>query len=160
MPPHTVFCGETASIRCTLRTPAHCEASMNADWIRKTCLTLPHVTEHIQWGNDLVFKVGGKMFAVTPLEPAPVWLSFKASDENFATLIERPQIIPAPYLARAKWVALENADALSPQELASLLRLSYDLVLAKLPKKTRERLASTKPKQKSPARPAKPRRHK
>src|SRR6201993_1060267 len=117
--------------------------------IRKLCLSFPHATEHVQWGYDLVFKIGGKMFAITPLEPAPVFLTFKATDESFAELTERPGIIPAPYLARAKWVALENADALSPQELASLLRISYDLVLAKLPKKTRERLASAKPKQKS-----------
>jgi predicted DNA-binding protein (MmcQ/YjbR family) len=126
--------------------------------IRKLCLGFPHATEQVQWGYDLVFKIGGKMFAITPLEPAPVFLTFKATEESFADLTERPGIIPAPYLARAKWVALENADALSPQELASFLRLSYELVLAKLPKKTRERLASTKPRQKSSARPPKPRR--
>jgi len=126
--------------------------------IRKLCLGFPHATEQVQWGYDLIFKIGGKMFAITPLEPAPVFLTFKATDESFADLTERPGIIPAPYLARAKWVALENADALSPQELTSLLRLSYDLVLAKLPRKTRERLASAKPKQKSLARPPKPRR--
>jgi predicted DNA-binding protein (MmcQ/YjbR family) len=123
--------------------------------IRKLCLGFPHATEQVQWGYDLVFKIGGKMFAITPLEPAPVFLTFKATEESFADLTERPGIIPAPYLARAKWVALENADALSPQELASFLRLSYELVLAKLPKKTRERLASAKPRQKSSARPPK-----
>jgi len=100
------------------------------------------------------------MFAITPLEPAPVFLTFKAIDESFAELTERPGIIPAPYLARAKWVALEHADAVSPHELASLLRLSYDLVLAKLPKKTRERLSSSRPKRKSPPRSKKSRRRK
>jgi predicted DNA-binding protein (MmcQ/YjbR family) len=128
--------------------------------VRKLCLSFPHATEQVQWGYDLVFKIGGKMFAITPLEPAPVFLTFKATDESFADLTERPGIIPAPYLARAKWVALERPDALSPQELAALLRFSYDLVLAKLPKKTRERLASPIPKRKSPARPRKSRRHK
>jgi len=112
--------------------------------IRKLCLSFPHTTEQVQWGYDLVFKIGGKMFAITPLEPAPVFLTFKASDESFAELTERQGIIPAPYLARAKWVALERADAVMPQELADLLRLSYELVLTKLPKKTRERLASAK----------------
>ncbi len=107
---------------------------MNVDWVRKTCLALPHTTEHIQWGNDLVFKVGGKMFAVCSLEPAPVCLSFKASDENFAMLIERPKIIPAPYLARAKWVALESEDALPFGELGALLAESHQLVMSKLPK--------------------------
>jgi predicted DNA-binding protein (MmcQ/YjbR family) len=132
----------------------------SVEFIRNLCLGFPHATEQVQWGYDLVFKIGGKMFAITPLEPSRVFLTFKATDESFADLTERPGIIPAPYLARARWVALENADALSPQELTSFLRLSYDLVLAKLPKKTRERLASAKPKQKSSARLPKRRRHK
>ena len=85
------------------------------------------------------------MFAVTPLEPAPVCLSFKASPESFAELTERPNIIPAPYLARAQWVALQTRDALPPEELARLLRDSYDMVFAKLPKKTRDAVSSAKP---------------
>ncbi|MGB2672015.1 MAG: MmcQ/YjbR family DNA-binding protein [Candidatus Acidiferrum sp.] len=117
---------------------------MNIDWVRDLCLTFPRTTEHIQW-NALVFKVAGKIHAVAALEPAGVWLSFKASPETFAELIERSGIIPAPYLARAKWVALETKDALTPEELTPLLRESYDLVVAKLPRKTREALADNKP---------------
>jgi len=109
---------------------------MNVDWLREVCLSFPGVTEQIQWGYDLLFKVGGKMFAVTPLEPAPVCLSFKASPQSFAELTERPNIIPAPYLARAQWVALQTRDALPAEELARLLRESYDMVFAKLPRKT------------------------
>jgi predicted DNA-binding protein (MmcQ/YjbR family) len=120
--------------------------------IRKLCLSFPHATEQVQWVYDLVFKIGGKMFAITPLEPAALFLTFKATDESFAELAERPNIIPAPYLARAKWVALENADALGPQELAALLRTSYDLVLAKLSKKARNSLANVMPKRKSASR--------
>jgi predicted DNA-binding protein (MmcQ/YjbR family) len=115
---------------------------MDIDWLRKICVALPGVTEQIQWGNDLLFKVGGKMFAVAPLEPAPVCLSFKCSDESFADLTERPKIIPAPYLARAKWVAMESPDAVTRGELEELLRTSYQLVFAKLPKRTREQLQS------------------
>src|SRR6266849_7212369 len=118
---------------------------MNVDWLRELCLSFPGTTEQIQWGSDLLFKVGGKMFAVTPLEPAPVFLSFKTSPENFAELTERPDIIPAPYLARAQWVALQTRDALPAEELARLLRDSYDMVFAKLPKKTRDALTSAKP---------------
>jgi predicted DNA-binding protein (MmcQ/YjbR family) len=118
---------------------------MNVDWLREVCLSFPGATEQIQWGSDLLFKVGGKMFAVTPLEPAPVCLSFKASPETFAELTERPNIVPAPYLARAQWVALETRDALSAQELARLLRESYEMVFAKLPRKTREAISGAKP---------------
>jgi predicted DNA-binding protein (MmcQ/YjbR family) len=114
---------------------------MEVEWVREHCLSLPHTTEHVQWGSDLVFKIGGKMYAVLPLEPAPVWLSFKCTDEEFATLTDQAGIIPAPYMARAKWVALENAAALEPAEIKRLLRQSYDLVLAKLPQKTRAALA-------------------
>jgi len=81
--------------------------------------------------------VHGKMFAAAPTEPAPVCLSFKCSEEMFAELTERPNIIPAPYLARAKWVALETRDAVDKEELASLLRASYEMVVAKLPKRLR-----------------------
>lgn len=118
---------------------------MNVDRLREVCLSFPGATEQMQWGNDLVFKVGGKMFAVTPLEPASVCLSFKASPGTFAELTERPNIIPAPYLARAQWVALQTKDALPAEELARMLRESYDLVFVKLPKKTRDALLSAKP---------------
>ena len=118
---------------------------MDVDWLREQCLSFPGATEQIQWGSDLLFKVGGKMFAATPLEPAPVCLSFKASPEHFAELTERPSVIPAPYLARAQWVALQAWDALPDDELARLLRDSYDMVFAGLPKKTRDAIANAKP---------------
>jgi len=117
---------------------------MDASWIRDLCLSFPSVTEHVIWGNDLTFKVAGKMFVHAVLEPAPVWLSFKASPENFYELTERPGIIPAPYLARAQWVALETKGALSSAELSTLVRDSYDLIVAKLPKKTRDSLSVRK----------------
>jgi predicted DNA-binding protein (MmcQ/YjbR family) len=85
------------------------------------------------------------MFAHAVLEPAPVWLSFKASPENFYELTECPGIIPAPYLARAQWVALETKEALSPAELSVLVRDSYDIIVAKLPRKTRDSLGARKP---------------
>src|SRR6202023_3498871 len=117
---------------------------MDASWIRDLCLSFPSVTEHVIWGDDLTFKVAGKMFAHAVLDPAPVWLSFKTSPENFYELTERAGIIPAPYLARAQWVALETRDALSREELATLLRESYDFVFAKLPRKTRESLLQSR----------------
>jgi predicted DNA-binding protein (MmcQ/YjbR family) len=95
----------------------------------------------VQWGDNLVYKVAGKIFAIASLEPAEVWLSFKCDPEDFAAMVERPGIIPAPYLARAYWVALESEDALNVTELKQRLRNSYDLVFAKLPRKTRAELA-------------------
>jgi predicted DNA-binding protein (MmcQ/YjbR family) len=120
-------------------------------WLRAYCLSLPHTTEHVPWGDDLVFKVGsktirgkgggGKMFAAAALGPRGHRLSFKCTPEEFAELTERPGIVPAPYSARMHWVALETEDALPRAEIKRLVRLSYDLVVAKLPKKAQAELA-------------------
>lgn len=113
---------------------------MSVEWVRRHCMSFPHAAETVQWQDDLVFKVGGKMFAVVALEPAKVWLSFKCNAEDFADLTERPGIIPAPYLARAQWVGLETEDALPAPEIKRLLRQAYDLTVARLPKKARAAL--------------------
>jgi predicted DNA-binding protein (MmcQ/YjbR family) len=115
---------------------------MNINSLREYCRTFPDVSENIQWGNDLVLKVGpkqgGKMFAVACLDPAtPVKCSFKCTPEDFGELQEREGILPAPYLARAHWVALERYDALTDSELRRLLRQAYELVVAKMPKRQR-----------------------
>ena len=115
---------------------------MTLDSLRRYCLSLPHSTENVQWENDLVFKIAGKMYAVAALEPGPHWLSFKATPEDFASLTEREGIKPAPYLARAQWVSIESPDTLPAAELKPLLRQAYDLVFAKLTKKVQASLSS------------------
>jgi predicted DNA-binding protein (MmcQ/YjbR family) len=118
---------------------------MDIEAIRQHCLGFPHATENVQWGCDLCFKVDGKLFAVAPLEVAPVCLSFKCTPEGFAELCERPNVIPAPYMARAQWVALQSLNALGDDELRELLEESYRLVWERLPKKRREELTSGGP---------------
>jgi hypothetical protein len=68
-------------------------------------------------------------------------LSFAAGPEKFAELLETEGIIPAPYMARAHWVAMERWDALRTSDLKPLLAAARDLVYAKLPKRTRDALA-------------------
>lgn len=98
----------------------------------------------MQWGNDLVFKIAGKMFAVMALEgPVKYIMSFKCTEERFNELIEQEGIDPAPYMARNKWVAIERFEVLSDKELKSLLRTSYDMVLEKLPKKVRAQMGAS-----------------
>jgi predicted DNA-binding protein (MmcQ/YjbR family) len=82
-----------------------------------------------------VFSVGAKMFAVTSLDVPANGMSFKVDDDRFLELTDRPGIIPAPYLARVKWVYVEDKKALSDKEAKALLRRSYELVFAKLTKK-------------------------
>ncbi|MBZ5593487.1 MAG: MmcQ/YjbR family DNA-binding protein [Acidobacteriia bacterium] len=113
---------------------------MDIEAIRKYCLSLPHTTEGIQWGNNLLFRIGKKMFAIADLDASPVCISFKCTPEEFAELVEREGIIPAPYLARNNWVLLQNLDVLPRAELKRLLKDSYDMVAAKLPKKVRAEL--------------------
>ncbi len=113
------------------------------DWFRTYCLSLPHTTEHVPWGDDLVFKIGGKMYAASALTPAGNRMSFKCTPEDFAELTERPGIVPAPYCARMHWIALEHEDALSRSEIKRLVKLGYDLVFARLPKKTQAALSTS-----------------
>jgi predicted DNA-binding protein (MmcQ/YjbR family) len=126
----------------------HSTLAMNLPRLRELCMSLPGVTEQIQWGKDLVFKVGGKMFCVscTDLDPShDVMASFKCDDETFAELVERDGIIPAPYLARAKWVGLRSFDALEDREYQELIPRAHAIVSATLPKKVQAQLASAAP---------------
>ena len=110
---------------------------MTLETVRTICRALPGVTEDIKWGADLVFSVGGKMFCAMNTAP-PYQLSFKCTPEEFGELVERPGLVPAPYLARAMWVQeTELGEALDRRELERLLRTAYDLVVAKLPKSRR-----------------------
>ena len=127
---------------------------MTLQRIREICLALPDATEQIQWGKDLVFKIGGKMFCVActePVEPPKVAMSFKCDDETFAELIERAGVIPAPYMAKHKWVALEQFDTIDMNQLRPLLTRAFEIVSAKLPKKKN---ATTRKAKATPGKPA------
>ena len=117
---------------------------MDLDSLRRLCLEWPGATERVQW-EALVFKVLDKIFAIAALEPEAVWLTIKSTPEEFYELVERPGVVPAPYLARAKWVALESPTALPDFEIKQLVRRSYDLVVEKLPARSRAKLTSGQP---------------
>jgi predicted DNA-binding protein (MmcQ/YjbR family) len=111
---------------------------MNHEFVRAFCLKLPHVTEEVLWSDTLVFKVGGRMFALLNLaESRATRLAFKCDAEQFSQLTELEDVVPAPFLARAYWVSLQRFDALSPPDLKHRLQSAYDLILAKLSKKAR-----------------------
>jgi predicted DNA-binding protein (MmcQ/YjbR family) len=125
---------------------------MDIESVRKYCLSLPHVTEDVQWGSDLLFRIGNKMFSVVGLEPSSDHcMSLKCTPEKFAELTERDGIVPAPYVARYHWVALERFDALPERELKALLTKAYELVRDKLPRKIRVGLETQASPPKSPA---------
>ena len=135
---------------------------MDAERLRVFLLTLPHAAETMQWGANLVFwvgdkAIGGKMFALLNLdEPGdhgdrkrhPL-LSYAAGPAHYAELVERDGLIPAPYFARAHWVAAERWDIFTTAEWQRELAAAHALTLAKLPKKVLAALALPATKQKA-----------
>jgi len=113
---------------------------MTIEEIRKYCLKLPGVTEDIKWKDHLCFSVGAKMFLLTSPDSFPVSASFKTKDELFEELTTREGIIPAPYMARNKWVHLDNIDRLTASEWKEHIKTSYDLVYSKLPAKLKKEI--------------------
>lgn len=129
---------------------------MSFDQMREYCLSLPHVTEGVQWDNDLLLRIGDKMFTVLALDAeAKYRMSFKCTPEEFAELIECDGIDPAPYMARNHWVALKSYGALPAAELKRLVKNSYEMIKAKLPKKVQAELGQTPTQKPKPAKAAK-----
>ena len=110
---------------------------MTPESVDAWCLSLPAATMTIQWEVDQVYKVGGKMFAV--LGPGGT-LSFKASDIAFEMLSETGAARPAPYMARAKWVFLDDLRTMPDADLMDYLRTAHALTAAKLTRKLQREL--------------------
>ncbi|HEV2987061.1 MAG TPA: MmcQ/YjbR family DNA-binding protein [Candidatus Angelobacter sp.] len=116
------------------------------DWVRAFCLSLPHVTEDVQWEDNLLFRIARKMFCIASLEPsARVKFCFKCTPEKFAELVEIEGVIPAPYMARNHWVAIVELNGLRQPEIKELIRNSYQMVFEKLPKKLQAELGNQAP---------------
>ena len=112
--------------------------------LRQFALSLPHTTWVKQWGECLVYKVAGKMFLIIALDAETIdGVVFKCSPDEFDALIEIDGIMQAPYCAKRHWVRVSDLDALTAAELERRIRRSYDLVVAKLPKKIRATLSDT-----------------
>jgi predicted DNA-binding protein (MmcQ/YjbR family) len=135
---------------------------MDAERLRAFLLTLPHTVETMQWGANLVFwvgdkAVGGKMFALINLDEPhqsrdhnlPPVISYAAGPARYAELLELDGLIPAPYFARAQWVAALSWDVFPAADWQRELRAAHALTLAKLPKKVLATLALPAAKQKA-----------
>ncbi len=127
---------------------------MNTHSVREFCMAFPHATEKLQWEDELCFKIGGRIFVMLGLDIPR--LCFKCSAECFDELIERDNVRPAPYVGRYKWVMLDRLDAVPWNELQELIRRSYGMVAAKVPKNARA--PQKKSPKKTPHRPGKSRR--
>lgn len=113
---------------------------MTIEDLQSICKTFPGTTEDIKWENHLCFNVGEKMYLVTSPDTIPHTASFKVSDEEFEELTNREGFKPAAYLARYKWVYVDDINCMGKKEWSKYLRQSYDLVFAKLPAKIRKQI--------------------
>lgn len=111
---------------------------MNTDQLRLYCLSLPSTTEGIKW-EHLCFMIADKLFCIGDFEDDG-GMGFKVSPEDFELLTEKEGIIQAPHFAKGQWVMVISRHTLKATEWKLYLKKSYDLVVAKLPKKIREGL--------------------
>ncbi|MEM8579019.1 MAG: MmcQ/YjbR family DNA-binding protein [Pseudomonadota bacterium] len=116
---------------------------MTRDQFNAFCAALPASTHVVQWGGSDVWKVGGKVYALCGWNDGQDAFTFKVSDMAFEILGDMPGLRPAPYMASRglKWIQNYAAPGLPDTELKAHIQASYDMIVAKLPKKTRAALA-------------------
>jgi predicted DNA-binding protein (MmcQ/YjbR family) len=111
---------------------------MRLDRLKAFALSLPHATFVKQWGENLVFKIGGKMFLIVSLDGETIeGCAFKCTPADYTRLsTEVDGIKPASHnLYKSHWVQLEDPEALPEAQLKIQVRSAYDLIRAALPKK-------------------------
>jgi len=122
---------------------------VNFEPLRRYCASLPGAVVDVKWGTQECHCVGTRMFAVFTIDRSRATaLSFKSDPERFLELTDVPGIVPAPYLARGRWVQVRDPRALAPAQARSLLARSHALVLAKLTRRDREAILHASPRRK------------
>jgi predicted DNA-binding protein (MmcQ/YjbR family) len=107
--------------------------------VKSFCVSLPGATHDVKWGQDHCYSVGKKMFAVVGPDGS---MSFKVDDDRFLELTDRPGMMPAPYMAKHKWVLVQDLKKADEAEVRALVKRSHELVFAKLTKKAQREIAS------------------
>jgi len=104
---------------------------------RVYCLAKPNVTEGTLFGADtLVFKVGGKMFALASLDEVPPRVNLKCDPERALDLRDRyEEVQPGYHMNKKHWNTVELVGGIPEAELRSMIDHSYDLVVARLRKR-------------------------
>ncbi len=108
----------------------------------KFCDSLPATNHVVQWGNSDVWKVGGKLFAVCGWHDDGPGFTFKVTPLVFEVMSNEPGIRPAPYLASRgmKWLQVTDDRTLKDDALRDHIKMSYDMIVAALPKKKKAEL--------------------
>jgi predicted DNA-binding protein (MmcQ/YjbR family) len=115
---------------------------MHADAFRAYCLKKPGVSESTPFGPDnVVFKVGGKMFALLALDEIPTAVNLKCDPDRALELRDRfEQVRPGYHMNKKHWNTVEIAGGIPDAEIRAMIDHSYELVVQSLPKKLRDSL--------------------
>lgn len=114
---------------------------MTPKQIDSFCVSLPSATRTVQWEGVIVFKVGGKMFClIAPPDHLVGRVCFKCPPEHYEALSRAEGFRPAPYLARAQWVALDDPKILTAAETKAYIKRAHATIAAALHRKKRSEL--------------------
>lgn len=115
---------------------------MNIEEFRNYCLRKAHATEDFPFGPEtLVFKIGGKIFALTGLDETSFSVNLKCNPEYALELREKhPEVQPGFHMNKKHWNTVQFDGSLSDSFLQELIDHSYELVFDSLPKSKRNEL--------------------
>jgi predicted DNA-binding protein (MmcQ/YjbR family) len=123
----------TAARKTRTATPPTSTTSRakRSDPLVEFCRALPGATEDVKWEKDLIFSVGGKMFAGFQM-PEGQPLAFKVDPLAFDGLVGKNGIVPAPYMAKHSWISVTDRAKVPEKKLTSLLEDAHRIVAAGL----------------------------
>jgi len=115
---------------------------MDLEAFRDCCLAKMGAAESSPFGEDtIVFKVGGKMFALAALDEIPAVVNLKCDPDLALELRDRyEQVRPGYHMNKKHWNTIELGSGVPDGEIRKMIDHSYDLVVRGLPKATREEL--------------------
>jgi predicted DNA-binding protein (MmcQ/YjbR family) len=125
---------ESASRRLALFIAS--QYQVNLEQFREYCLSKSHATEDTPFGPEvLVFKVGGKMFALAALDEVPTRVNLKCDPDLALELRDRyEQVTPGYHMNKRHWNTVEIEEGVPDAELRKMIDHSYDLVVKGLPR--------------------------
>ncbi|HAK06593.1 MAG TPA: MmcQ-like protein [Spartobacteria bacterium] len=115
---------------------------MDVERFREYCLAKRGVTESTPFGEDvLVFKIGGKIFALAALDEVPATVNLKCDPDLALELRDRyEQVRPGYHMNKKHWNTVEIESGIPEAELRRMIDHSYELIVKSLPKTTRAKL--------------------